>query len=354
MSLGGIGNVFNLMREVNLSQIKKEAEREFRLLVTGDDTLAPALAAQLDDTHPGVEVERLPLPRDMGDLSRYTIALVVGDDAHMSEGEKNSVRRLREADVPVVIVVVSETVQQREEVPASFGATRIYIPSLDRDVLHDRLAPAVVRALPDDMRLALARQLPLLRWATIHELIEETSRTNGLYSASTGLAQAVPLLTLPLGAADVVVLTKNQLTMAYKIALVAGKEGSPRALMGEVAGVLGGGLLFRQVARQLVGLIPVAGIVPKVAVAYAGTRVIGNTAALWAMEGERLTGQEMRQFYSEALARGRAVANELVSRVRRDKAQTQLPPPEGGDELAVAREQDNRNLWQRVRGRLPF
>ena len=54
--------------------------------------------------------------------------------------------------------------------------------------------------------------------------------------------------------------------MSYRIALASGKKGTPRELVGEVLGVIGGGFLFRQGARQLVGLIPVAGIAPKVAV----------------------------------------------------------------------------------------
>jgi len=41
---------------------------------------------------------------------------------------------------------------------------------------------------------------------------------------------------------DIVILTKNQLVMSYKIALVAGKSGTPRHLIGEILGVLGGGL----------------------------------------------------------------------------------------------------------------
>ena len=81
---------------------------------------------------------------------------------------------------------------------------------------------------------------------------------------------------------DVVVLTKNQLVMSYKIALAAGRSGRPRDLVGEIIGVLGGGLLFRQVARQLIGLVPVIGIVPKVAVAYGGTWAIGRAVTLWA------------------------------------------------------------------------
>src|SRR2546428_13730087 len=129
------------------------------------------------------------------------------------------------------------------------------------------------------MRLALARHLVPLREPLFSELIEETARTNAMYALTTGLAETVPVLDVPLNLADIVVLTKNQLVMSYKIALASGKSGSPRHMIGEVLGVVGGAFLFRQGARQLIGLIPLAGIAPKVVVAYAGTQAIGRAVA---------------------------------------------------------------------------
>jgi hypothetical protein len=75
--------------------------------------------------------------------------------------------------------------------------------------------------------------------------------------------------------------------------------------------VLGGGLLFRQLARQLVGLVPVLGIVPKVAVAYGGTWAIGRAVALWATEGRKLSSGGLKELSREGLARGREVARRM-------------------------------------------
>ena len=58
--------------------------------------------------------------------------------------------------------------------------------------------------------------------------------------------------------------------------------------------MIGGGFLLRQGARQLVGLIPVAGIVPKVAVAYAGTLAIGKAVVAWATYGTALIAAPSR------------------------------------------------------------
>ena len=97
------------------------------------------------------------------------------------------------------------------------------------------------------------------------------------------------MLTAPLNLGDMVVLTKNQLMMCYRLALAAGRDEEPKAMMTEIIGVLGSGVLFRQAARQLVGLIPIAGLLPKVAISYAGTYAIGKAMVGWTTEGKQVT-----------------------------------------------------------------
>ena len=181
----------------------------------------------------------------------------------------------------------------------------------------------MLTAVPPELRLGLGRQFPGLRTLLFTALIDETARANASYSFTTGIAEVIPVLNIAMNIGDVVILTKNQLIMSYKIALVAGKSGTPRHLMGEIFGVLGGGLLFRQIARQLIGLVPVVGIVPKVAVAYGGTWAIGRAVVLWATVGEALTTDSVRTFYDEGLKRGRQAARALVS--RRAKPKERLP-----------------------------
>ena len=126
----------------------------------------------------------------------------------------------------------------------------------------------------------------------------------------------VPVLDVPLNLADIVILTKNQLVMSYRIAVASGKKGTAQQLIGEVVGVIGGGFLFRQGARQLVGLIPVAGIVPQVAVAYAGTLAIGKAVAAWAAWPGPGAGT-IKRLYRQALTRGKEVAVALVDQARK-------------------------------------
>jgi hypothetical protein len=105
--------------------------------------------------------------------------------------------------------------------------------------------------------------------------------------------------------------------MGYKIALGAGKSGRARDVIGEVVGVVGGGFLFRQAARSLIGLIPMAGLIPKVAVAYTGTWAIGRAVAVWATQGRRVSPATLRRLSRDAAGRGRAFARGLLDRGRR-------------------------------------
>jgi uncharacterized protein (DUF697 family) len=73
------------------------------------------------------------------------------------------------------------------------------------------------------------------------------------------------------------VLTLNQMRLVLRIALSYGETiDNQRAL--ELGGIVGAGLGLRALARELLDLVPVAGWAVKGAVAYTGTRAIGEAA----------------------------------------------------------------------------
>ena len=161
--------------------------------------------------------------------------------------------------------------------------------------------------MPETLQLSLARYIPLARDSYNKQLIDETAKANALYAASTAFAGVIPVLNVPLNVADMVVLTKNQLVMAYKMALASGKTGAPNSVMTEIIGVLGSAFLMRQAARSLIGLIPAWGAIPKVGVAYAGTILVGKGVNVWLTDGQRLTERELKKVYNEALEKGKRV-----------------------------------------------
>jgi uncharacterized protein (DUF697 family) len=319
-------DLWRVIREMDVESIRRDAEARFRILILAPSRAEAEAAALLltgaDMPHPWLEVLT---PDDLhpvdGDLGTLTAALLVSTSADLTSGLARAADRLRRAHVPVVTVVHGPTRAVDGVVPptsplvaaARAGeVARTLVAALDADGL-EKIAQSLVRTVPPSARLALARQLPPLRDAVFNQLIDETARANATYAFTAAMAEAVPVLDVPLNVADILILTKNQLLMGYKIALGAGKSGRARDVIGEVIGVVGGGFLFRQAARGLIGLIPVAGVIPKVAIAYTGTWAIGRAVAVWATEGRRLSPSALGRFSRDAAGRGRDFARELVS-----------------------------------------
>jgi hypothetical protein len=95
--------------------------------------------------------------------------------------------------------------------------------------------------------------------------------------------------------------------------------------------VVGSGFLWRQAARSLIGLVPGLGIVPKVAVAYAGTRAMGEVVYRWCITGERIRDGALKPIYNNALLRGKELGARLFKR-RRSGASPSEPEAGPGDD----------------------
>jgi hypothetical protein len=128
--------------------------------------------------------------------------------------------------------------------------------------------------------------------------------------------------------------------------------------------VVGASFLWRQAARSLVGLIPIWGLVPKVAIAYAGTYTTGVAAWRWFESGEMASTEQIRRISQEAIAIGRVKAAELVDRAREAGGRLSEQAREAGGRLseqarvigtgAQERARGAGTLIERVRRRLPF
>ena len=309
--------LWRVVSEIDLEAIQHEASRPFRVGIAADDaTRARTLALLLSDdaadrVHPWITL----LPADPPAAPAADIYLYVTSPSADPSCLAGWRMHARSASTPLVTIVVGSAAAL-DRAPHDGESARVGIPALTPAALIE-VAPVVVQALPDGLRLSVARQLPPLRRPVFDALIDETARANAMYAMTTGVAESVPLMSVPLNVADIIVLTKNQLILSYRIALGAGKSGRARELLAEVVGVVGSGFLFRQGARQLVGLVPVLGILPKVAMAYAGTWAVGRAVAAWATHGEQVTAAAIRRFYREARERGQEVAQALVRRSRR-------------------------------------
>lgn len=308
-----LANLWKIIRDVDLSVPREAARLPFAIvLVSGDGDDAARLRAVLTGDqvpHPWLEVS----PAVPGALAATSSAPLVGvlvtRESALTPPLVVARQHFASAGAPVLTVVIGDR-SPGAGLSRPGERARVTLSALD-DSAIEPMALALADLAGDDRQLAVAAQLPRLRPAIVARIIERTAKANASFAFTTGLAETVPVLSAPLNLGDIVVLTKNQVMMCYRIALASGRDGEPHALIGEILGVLGGGLLFRQAARELVGLIPFVGILPKVAVAYAGTYAIGRAMSAWLTEGRRVTADAIAKYSRESLEKGRAIAEKL-------------------------------------------
>lgn len=200
--------------------------------------------------------------------------------------------------------------------PASQGTYTFY---------RDNPAETVAEILRgnDDIALPLARQFPAFRAPVVERTIHAVARENALFAVTTALPDIIPsLIELPWAfgefASDTLFLTGNQIRMAFLIAAAYGREVGFSEQKGPIVTIAAGAFGWRAIARELVGKIPLGGgLIPKGAIAYAGTYAVGKGLELLYRGSGGLSKAERRSIYREGLDRGREIsasaAHEQVS-----------------------------------------
>ena len=90
----------------------------------------------------------------------------------------------------------------------------------------------------------------------------------------------------------------------------------------QIASIVAGAFGWRAMARELTGKIPFGGgLIPKAAIAYAGTYVVGLGLERFYRIGYGLTAAERKGVYQEALASGKRFAGWALE-VRRSTGRT--------------------------------
>jgi hypothetical protein len=170
----------------------------------------------------------------------------------------------------------------------------------------------------EDLRLALARNFLPFRRPVIAKIIKTIARENAMFSLVTALPDIVPsLIELPWAvgefASDTAFLTMNQVRMAFLIAGASDERTGYREQRAQIAGIVAGAFGWRALARELMGKIPFGGgLIPKAAIAYAGTWTVGIGLERFYRLGYGLTRAERRRIYEKALERGRSMVASVV------------------------------------------
>jgi hypothetical protein len=204
----------------------------------------------------------------------------------------------------------------------------IYQMGLERSEAGFHFDPAnpefMVKAVLDaheNLALALARNFPTFRAEVVRRAIHAVSRENALFSIATAVPNIAPLLGLgwAIGefASDTAVLTANQVRLTFLLAAASDRPVGYNEQRGEIASIVAGAFGWRAIARELISKIPLGGgLIPKAAVAYAGTYVMGQSFERLYRSGYAYSRQERKSAYVDAYDRGKAIVSAVMERLR--------------------------------------
>ena len=354
-----LARLWSTVREISPDAIARDAERVFTILIcgragAGKRTLRAALAGAmpLDLVTPYVRVvDGVP-----ADTYGASIGLWVADTSAAPDATEWRDALALASRLPTMVYVLNKADRARHleairrtavtALGSSASGRLVVLSADDARTVNNALTPVLLEAVPE-LRLAIARRMPVFRDTAARQVILEASRTNAELALVSSLPASVPLVNIAVAGADTIVLTKNQAMLLLKLAALHGRTvSSPFRLIAEIAPVVGASFLWRTIARAAVGLLPgYVSAVPKAAVAYVGTYVVGTAAHYYYRLGVRPSGEVVESYAREAseLARqwiaqtapklieapSRATSRiaETLRRRRRPDGLIELPPP---------------------------
>jgi uncharacterized protein (DUF697 family) len=231
-----------------LREVRGGTERR-PIAIGGASELVPLLARELRE---GGEQAAVREWSDTGASSAAAVLVWIG------KADEDALRAASLAHVPIVGLTDGESL------PYVLDTDLVVVrPGQGLPVLE--IVRAIASAL-GERGAGLAARLPVLRDAVVDELIRSCARKNAVIAA----AVFVPGVDMP-------VLTLNQVRLVLRIGQAYGRE-IDQSRLPELLGVVGAGLGFRTIARELLDFVPFAGWAAKGAVAYAGTKALGEAA----------------------------------------------------------------------------
>jgi uncharacterized protein (DUF697 family) len=178
-----------------------------------------------------------------------------------------------------------------------------------RELVLGPLAEWMMARLPAK-RVAVAHNFAFTRRAVAKEAVKSTAWQN----AAIGAIAILPGTDMP-------IMTANQAKMLLQIAAAYGEPlGYDRVK--ELTAVVGGGFLFRAVARQLLDFVPGFGWAIKGVIGYTGTLAMGEAAIRYFEQGADLTGvlARMSEEAGKVTARAKELATDRGARVEAKRA----------------------------------
>ncbi len=195
------------------------------------------------------------------------------------------------------------------------GAAILPVCAVHPETVQEQLGPAILEALPEHP-LPLARHLPLFRGLVADKWIEQAALSNATQVSATSLLEAVPMLHMPLYAREVEAMGPSLASLLYRLGLAYGLPLDWQHSREATDLALATGRWWQQLARGVLGLIPIWGIESKVALVYAGTLATGRAVQSWCDTGHMLSQRAFSEVCRRAAAQGRSTSRALVAKAR--------------------------------------
>ncbi len=324
-------DLLTLVRKgVNASTVHSEARKPFRFLLCGDPGLVADLRALLLRARESDGNIPLDASATLETIDPERRPTVVGADARcvifLSRGAADfagaRLDLLQQLRLPVFALTVDATVvpaAHASVAPVAGEVVEYVVPRLDREALRGRFFPQLIDRCKG-VEVAVGRRLPALRETVSAKLTRDAASSALKIAAASAVVESVPLLGIVLGAVasagDIVAITGIQIVLMIQIGATYGQDPDVQRIW-ELLPVVGGGLGWRALSRELAGFIPVAGIAIKGAIAYAGTIVVGEGVSFFYEYGRHMTAAQAGAIYEEKKRAALTFARNLVSRVKK-------------------------------------
>jgi hypothetical protein len=169
----------------------------------------------------------------------------------------------------------------------------VYLSGLELAQLQAALLPEIVARL-ENRALALARRAPVFRNTVAGFLIARTARSNAELVLFANLTAGIPFLSAFFdNGADFVVLTKNQFELSHRLAGVYGQKRDSRVeVYLEIAPIIAAAFAWKAISSRATKKIPpLLNMLPKAAIAYGATILVGRAAQVYYAGGRQAPAQ---------------------------------------------------------------
>ena len=324
----GARDLFKLVRKgIDVNAVRAHVRKPFRFLLCGDPSLVAEFRALLLAGHPdGIVpfeaaacIETISSSRPLITDARDVRAVIFL--GRSGDGNGPDLASLEVLRVPIFSLTLDALAQSSgpPSAPARGAIAQYVTPAISKEALRGRLFPHLIEA-SKGVEIAVGRALPILRETVAAKLTRDAANNSLKVALASAVVDHIPIFGIVLGAfasaGDTVAITAIQMMLLLHIEAAYGRDPDV-ARMWQLLPVIGGGLGWRTLARELAGFVPVAGIAIKGAIAYAGTIVVGEGVMFFLEHGDHMSKSEAAAMYERTKNDALQFARDFISKLKK-------------------------------------